>query len=66
MLYARNLIDKTRNLHSELQHTRRAIDYSSTQAGEAEKVIDQTLEVLKFLKGKYQLGTYKPNARVIA
>ena len=54
VLYVRNLIYKTiydklnnvRNLRSDLQHTKRAID-------KPEKVIDQALEVLKFLKGKY-------------
>ena len=40
-------------MRNELQHTKRAIKYSSNQAEQAEKVIDQALEVLKFLKSKY-------------
>jgi hypothetical protein len=60
-LYAQNIIDQTiykkindvRNLRNELQHTDRAINYSSSQAEEAEKIIDNALECLKFLKRKY-------------
>ena len=60
-LYTRNIIDKTiyeklnntRNLRNELQHEDRAIRYSMNQAKEAENVIDQAIECLRLLKGKY-------------
>jgi uncharacterized protein YutE (UPF0331/DUF86 family) len=60
-LYTRNIIDKTiydklnnvRKLRNKLQHEDRAIKYSSSQAQEAENIIDQAIECLKLLKSKY-------------
>jgi hypothetical protein len=42
-----------RKLRNKLQHEDRAIKYSSDQADESENVIDQAIECLKLLKGKY-------------